>query len=168
VWYGTTQTFECLTLTFRQSDHGAFVAHHYRYAPHRSTFIVECDAATWRRAGFEAMDDTASRAYRQRVFAPDLDGHPLIGNRSAWRNFPLVRCANWHAGNVVLIGDALRTGHFSIGSGTRLAFDDAIALDRAFGQAGDDVPRLLEAFEQERRPVVDKLVAAANSSSYWY
>jgi 2-polyprenyl-6-methoxyphenol hydroxylase-like FAD-dependent oxidoreductase len=92
----------------------------------------------------------------------------LIGNRSVWRNFPLVRCANWHAGNVVLIGDALRTGHFSIGSGTRLAFDDAIALDRAFTEAVDDIPRLLAAFERERRPIVDKLIAAANSSSYWY
>ena len=168
VWYGTTKTFECLTLTFRQSEHGAFVAHHYRYAPERSTFIVECDAATWRRAGFDAMDDAVSRAYCERVFAPDLDGHPLIGNRSVWRNFPLVRCANWHAGNVILIGDALRTGHFSIGSGTRLAFDDAIALDRAFAETVDDIPRLLAAFERERRPIVDKLVRAANSSSYWY
>src|SRR5207244_7555837 len=117
-------------------------------------------------AGFEAMDDAASRAYCERVFAPDLHGHPLIANRSSWRNFPLIRCANWGAGNTVLIGDALRTGHFSIGSGTRLAFDDAIALDRAFAEAGDDVPRLLETFERERRAVVETLVAAANSSSF--
>ena len=168
VWYGTTKPFDCLTLTFRRSEHGVFVAHHYRYAPDRSTFIVECDAATWRRAGFETGDDAASRAYCERVFAPDLDGHPLIANRSVWRNFPLVRCTNWSAGNMVLIGDALRTGHFSIGSGTRLAFDDAIALNRAFTGAGDDVTRLLAIFERERRPIVDKLVAAANSSSYWY
>ena len=107
-------------------------------------------------------------AYCARLFAPDLGGHPLIANRSLWRNFPLLSNAHWHAGNVVLIGDALRTGHFSIGSGTRLAFDDAIALDRALGEAGDDVPRLIAAFERERRPVVEKLVAAANSSSYWY
>jgi 2-polyprenyl-6-methoxyphenol hydroxylase-like FAD-dependent oxidoreductase len=169
VWYGTTKPYDCLTLTFRQSEHGAFVAHHYRYAPDRSTFIVECDGATWRRARFEMMDDVASRAYCERVFGKDLDGHPLISNRSLWRNFPLIRCRTWTAGKkIVLIGDALRTGHFSIGSGTRLAFDDAIALDRAFGEAGDDVPRLLTAFERERRPIVEKLVAAANSSSYWY
>jgi benzoate-CoA ligase family protein len=168
IWYGTMQRFECLTLTFRQNDHGTFVAHHYRYAPDRSTFIVECDAATWRRAGFGSMDGEASRTYCERVFAPDLGGHRLISNRSLWRNFPLLSCAGWKADNVVLIGDALRTGHFSIGSGTRLAFDDAIALDRALAGAGDDVPRILETFEAERRPVVEKLVAAANSSSFWY
>lgn len=168
VWYGTTQRFDCLTLTFRGNEHGTFVAHHYRYGPARSTFIVECDAATWRRAGFAAMDDAASRAYCERLFAPDLGGHPLVSNRSQWRNFPLLSNACWSAGNVVLIGDALRTGHFSIGSGTRLAFDDAIALARALAEAGDDVPRLVAAFERERRPVVEKLVAAANSSSFWY
>jgi benzoate-CoA ligase family protein len=168
VWYGTTRRFDCLTLTFRENDDGVFVAHHYRYAPGRSTFIVECDAATWHRAGLAGFDDAASRAYCERLFAPDLDGHALASNRSQWRTFPLLSNARWSAGNTVLIGDALRTGHFSIGSGTRLAFDDAIALDRALGEAGDDVPRLLAAFERERRPVVEKLVAAANSSSYWY
>jgi benzoate-CoA ligase family protein len=167
-WYGTSRVFDCLTLTFRENEHGAFVAHHYRYASDRSTFIVECDAATWHRAGLDRMDDATSRAYCERVFAPDLAGHPLQSNRSIWRNFPLLANRHWSAGHVVLIGDALRTGHFSIGSGTRLAFDDAIALDRALGEAGDDVPALLRAFERERRPVVDKLVAAANSSSFWY
>jgi len=168
VWYGTTQRFDCLTLTFRENAHGTFVAHHYRYGPARSTFIVECDAATWQRAGFAAMDDAASRAYCERLFAPDLGGHPLVSNRSQWRRFPLLSNACWNAGNVVLIGDALRTGHFSIGSGTRLAFDDAIALARALAEAGNDVPRLVAAFERERRPVVEKLVAAANASSFWY
>ena len=168
VWYGTSRRFDCLTLTFRENEHGTFVAHHYRYAPDRSTFIVECDAATFRRAGLAAMDDAASRSYCEALFAPDLDGHPLIANRSLWNNFPLLAHSRWSAGNTVLIGDALRTGHFSIGSGTRLAFDDAIALDRALAEAGDDVPRLLAAFERERRPIVEKIVAAANSSSYWY
>ena len=168
VWYGAARPYECLTLTFRGSEHGAFVAHHYRYAPNRSTFIVECDAATWRRAGLDRMEDAASRAYCERVFARELDGSALISNHSLWRNFPLISNRCWSAGNVVLIGDALRTGHFSIGSGTRLAFDDAIALDRALGEAGDDVGQLLLRFEEERRPVVEKLVAAANASSYWY
>lgn len=167
-WYGTTQPFDCLTLTFRGNEHGAFVAHHYRYAPGLSTFIVECDAATWHRAGLDAMDEAASRAYCERVFAPDLGGRPLISNKSNWRNFPLLSNTHWSAGNAVLIGDALRTGHFSIGSGTRLAFEDAIALDRAFGEAGEDVPRALALFEGERRPIVDKIVRAANASSFWY
>ncbi len=172
-WYGTSQVFECLTLTFRENEHGAFVAHHYRYSPDMSTFLLECDAATWRRAGLDKLDDGASRAYCEKVFAPDLDGHRLVSNKSVWRQFPLLSNRNWVARTengtpAVLIGDALRTMHFSIGSGTRTAFEDAIALDRAFGQAGDDVPAALAAFETERRPVADKLHAAANLSSYWY
>ena len=167
-WYGTEQRFECLTLTFRESADGAFVAHHYRYSPRMSTFIVECDAATWRRAGLDRMSGAESRAYCERVFAPDLDGHPLVSNKSIWRQFPLLTNRHWSAGNAVLIGDALRTVHFSIGSGTRLAFEDAIALDRALGEAGEDVPAALAAFERERRPVVEKLLAAAAASSFWY
>ncbi len=168
VWYGTPRVFECLTLTFRENEHGAFVAHHYRYSPEMSTFLVECDAATWYRAGLDRMNDAESRAYCERVFAPDLAGQPLVSNKSIWRNFPLLENRRWIAGNTVLIGDALRTGHFSIGSGTRLAFDDAIALARAFGAAGDHVPAALAEYEKQRRPVVEKLVAAANQSSYWY
>lgn len=168
VWYGTRQSFECLTLTFRDSAHGAFVAHHYRYSPDMSTFIVECDAATWRRAGLERMSDAESRAYCERVFAADLGGQPLVSNNSVWRQFPLLSNDVWSAGNRVLIGDALRSMHFSIGSGTRLAFEDAIALDRALAEAGADVPRALAAFERERRPVVEKLFNAASASSYWY
>jgi len=167
-WYGTTQPFDCLTLTFRGNEHGAFVAHHYRHAQAMSTFVVECDEATWKRAGLGRMDDARSRAYCERVFAADLDGHPLVSNKSLWRQFPLLSNRRWFSGKFVLIGDALRTVHFSIGSGTRLAFEDAIALDRALGEAGEDVPRALAAFERERRPVVEKLLAAANASSYWY
>lgn len=168
VWYGTAQRFDCLTLTFRENEHGAFVAHHYRYSPEMSTFLVECDAATWRRAGLDRMDDAGSRAYCERVFAPDLGGQALQSNHSLWRQFPLLSNRRWSAGNAVLIGDALRSMHFSIGSGTRLALEDAIALDRAFDGAGHDVPRALAAFERERRPVVEKLYAAASASSHWY
>ncbi len=172
-WYGTAQVFECLTLTFRDTPDGAFVAHHYRYAPDMSTFLVECDAATWRRAGLDTMDEAASRAYCEKVFAPDLGGHALVSNKSVWRQFPLLANRHWAARTpegipAVLIGDALRTMHFSIGSGTRAAFEDAIALDRAIGEAGETVDAALAAFERERRPVVDKLHAAANASSYWY
>ncbi len=168
VWYGTAQRFDCLTLTFRDSEHGAFVAHHYRYSPAMSTFLVECDAQTWQRAGLDRMGETGSRAYCERVFAPDLGGHPLVSNKSLWRQFPLLSNRRWSAGNAVLIGDSLRSMHFSIGSGTRLAFEDAIALDRAFGDAAEDVPAALAAFERERRPVVEKLYAAASASSFWY
>jgi 2-polyprenyl-6-methoxyphenol hydroxylase-like FAD-dependent oxidoreductase len=167
-WYGTPRAFDCLTLTFRESADGVFVAHHYRYSPQMSTFIVECDRPTWDRAGFERMPEAASRAYCERVFAEDLDGHPLVSNKSVWRNFPLLSNRHWSAGNAVLLGDALRTVHFSIGSGTRLAFEDAIALDRAFGAAGDDVPGALAHFERARRPPVEKIVDAANASSHWY
>ena len=167
-WYGTAKRFDCLSLTFRENEHGAFVAHHYRYSAEMSTFVVECDAGTWRRAGLDRMSDEESRTYCERVFAADLGGHPLASNRSIWRQYAILHNRNWVAGNAVLIGDALRTVHFSIGSGTRLAFEDAIALDRAFAEAGEDVPRALAAFERERRPVVEKLFAAANASSYWY
>ena len=171
-WYGTPQRFDCLTLTFRENAHGAFVAHHYRHSDEMSTFVVECDYATWQRAGLDNMDDGQSRAYCAGVFAADLGGHSLVSNKSIWRQFPLLQNAHWSArtpaGHAVLIGDALRTMHFSIGSGTRLAFEDAIALDRAFAEAGEDVPRALSAFERERRPAVEKLFAAANRSSWWY
>ena len=167
-WYGTRQIFECLSLTFRANADGSFVAHHYRHSPEMSTFVVECDTGTWRRAGLDRMSDEESREYCERVFAPDLDGHPLISNKSIWRQFPLLTTRRWHAGKVILIGDALRTVHFSIGSGTRLAFEDAIALDRAFGETGGNTERALAAFERERRPIVEKIVSAANASSFWY
>jgi len=167
-WYGVERPFECLSLTFRGNADGAFVAHHYRYAPRMSTFLVECDQATWRKAGLDAMSDAESRAYCERVFAAELGGRPLISNKSVWRCFPLLCNERWSVGNMVLLGDAQRTLHFSIGSGTRAAFEDAIALDRAFGEAGANVPAALAAFERSRRPVLDKLLDAANRSSYWY
>jgi 2-polyprenyl-6-methoxyphenol hydroxylase-like FAD-dependent oxidoreductase len=172
-WYGTAQPFDCLTLTFRTSADGAFVAHHYRHSPSMSTFVVECSEATWKRAGLDRASDAQSQAYCERVFAADLGGHPLVSNKSVWRQFPLLRNERWTArrpasGHAILLGDALRTVHFSIGSGTRLAFEDAIALERAFAECGEDVPLALAAFERERRPVVEKLLAAAKASSYWY
>jgi 2-polyprenyl-6-methoxyphenol hydroxylase-like FAD-dependent oxidoreductase len=167
-WYGTAQLFDCLTLTFRANQGGSFVAHHYRHSPTMSTFVVECDATTWRRAGLDRMSDEDSRAYSESVFARDLGGHGLVSNKSIWRQFALIANQHWSVGNVVLLGDALRTVHFSIGSGTRLAFEDAIALDRAFSEADEDAPRALAIFERERRPIVEKILSAANASSYWY
>jgi 2-polyprenyl-6-methoxyphenol hydroxylase-like FAD-dependent oxidoreductase len=167
-WYGTAQPFDCLSLTFRANEHGSFVAHHYRHSRKMSTFVVECDEATWRRAGLDRKSDEESRLYCERLFAPDLNGNPLVSNKSIWRQFVLLASRRWVVGNAVLIGDALRTVHFSIGSGTRLAFEDAIALERAFADVGEDVPAALSAFERERRPIVEKIIAAANASSYWY
>lgn len=168
VWYGTTQRFETLSQTFVTTEAGTFNAHHYRYAPRMSTFIVECDPATWARAGFAAMDEAQSRVACEKVFAATLGGHPLITNRSIWRNFPKISNRHWSAGSRVLVGDALRTAHFSIGSGTRLAFEDTIALARALREQRNDVHAALAAYEAARRPIVDKLVAAANRSADWY
>ena len=166
-WFGTTKIFPTLTQTFVENEHGHFNAHHYRHSPEMSTFVFECDAATWDKAGFSRMDEAATMAYAEKVFASTLGGHRLVSNRSVWRNFPNVRNARWHAGNVVLIGDALRTAHFSIGSGTRLAMEDAIALVKSLIEY-KAVPEALAAFEAARRPIVDKLVAAADASGSWY
>jgi 2-polyprenyl-6-methoxyphenol hydroxylase-like FAD-dependent oxidoreductase len=166
-WYGTTKAFRTLTQSFVQNEHGSFNAHHYRHAPDMSTFVFECDAATWQRAGFASMGESETLAFCERVFAETLEGHRLVSNNSIWRNFPNVRNPRWSAGNIVLIGDALRTAHFSIGSGTRLAMEDGIALARALGEHSG-VQDGLAAFEAARRPIVEKLVAAADASGAWY
>ncbi|OGA08820.1 MAG: monooxygenase [Betaproteobacteria bacterium RIFCSPHIGHO2_12_FULL_69_13] len=167
-WFGTTKLFSTLTQTFVENEHDTFNAHHYRHSSAMSTFIFECDAATWARAGFERMSEAETLRYGERLFAGTLEGHPLVSNKSIWRNFPNVRNRRWSVGNVVLTGDALRTAHFSIGSGTRLAMEDAIALERALHEEGGDVPAALAAFEAGRRPIVEKLVAAADASGAWY
>ncbi len=167
-WFGTAKPFATLTQTFRSTELGHFNAHHYRYAPDMSTFIVEVDEATFARAGFERMSEAGGRALCEQVFTETLDGHPLISNNSIWRRFPIVRNARWSHANCVLLGDALHTAHFSIGSGTRLAMEDAIALDRALAQHGNDVAAALAAYETARRPVLEKLVDGANASAGWY
>ena len=166
-WFGTTKIFPTLTQTFVENQHGHFNAHHYRHSPSMSTFVFECDAATWERAGFPGMDEATTLEYCEQTFAQTLGGHRLVSNKSVWRNFPNVRNARWHSGNVVLLGDALRTAHFSIGSGTRLAMEDAIALVKALN--GElRIEQALESFEAARRPIVEKLVAAADASGNWY
>ena len=167
-WFGTGQRYDTLTQTFRHTPIGDFNAHHYRYAPGRSTFIVETDEASFARAGFERMEEAETRDLCQKIFAEALGGHPLISNSSIWRRFPLVRNARWHHGKYVLIGDALHTAHFSIGSGTRLAMEDAIALDRALARHGDDVAAALPAYEAARRPIADKIISGADASAGWY
>ena len=167
-WFGTTKRFETLTQTFRRTEHGFFNAHHYRYAPDMSTFIVETDEDTFFRLGLDRMDPEEAKGLCEDIFAGTLDGHGLVSNKSIWRQFPHIRNARWSAGNAVLLGDALRTTHFSIGSGTRLAMEDAISLARALDAQPRDLGAALRAYESERRPVVEKLVAAANASAAWY
>ena len=167
-WYGTTKRFETLTQTFVANELGTFNAHHYRYASDMSTFIVECDPATWVRAGLDRATESESRRMCEQVFAATLDGHPLVSNRSIWRSFPWVWNERWSVRNVVLIGDALRTAHYSIGSGTRLAIEDALALTKALEAEPDDLPAALARYEATRRPVVEKLVAASKMSAAWY
>ena len=166
-WFGTDKRFETLTQTFSETKAGSFNAHHYRYSPDLSTFIVEVDQSTFARAGFAQMGEAETRAFCEHVFAQTLDGHRLISNNSIWRQFPIVHNEHWAADNCVLVGDALHTAHFSIGSGTRLAMEDAIALDRALAHSGN-VGAALVAYEAARRPTLEKLVSGANGSATWY
>jgi len=167
IWYGTNQLFHGLTLTFRENDAGVFAAHSYKFNPTTSTFIVECDPQTWTSAGFEGMNDEETRAYLGKVFANDLQGHELLSNNSKWLNFLLVKNRNWFFENVVLIGDALHTAHFSIGSGTKLAMEDAIALAECF-QKSANVREALTTFATTRRPVIQDYQAAAFESMVWF
>jgi 2-polyprenyl-6-methoxyphenol hydroxylase-like FAD-dependent oxidoreductase len=166
-WYGTAKPFATLSQTFVTAARGTFNAHHYRYSPSMSTFLVECDAATWNAYGFEHKSIEESQAICEEVFADTLDGHRLISNKSVWRNFPWIWNERWSHKNMVLIGDALHTAHFSIGSGTRLAIEDAIALTKAL-EAEADISGALSRYERERKPIVKKLVTAARTSADWY
>ena len=166
-WYGTSKRFETLTQTFIETEYGPFNAHHYRYEAQRSTFLIEVDQATFERADFARMGEVETIGFCERIFADVLDGHPLISNNSVWRQFPLVHNARWSHGNCVLMGDALHTAHFSIGSGTRLAMEDASALDKALAAHGE-ASAALAAYERARRPILEKLVAGANGSAEWY
>jgi anthraniloyl-CoA monooxygenase len=167
IWYGTNQLFHGLTLTFRENSAGVFAAHSYKFNPTTSTFIVECDPETWDKAGFERMSDEDTRAHLGEVFAEDLQGHKLLSNNSKWINFLLVKNKNWFFENVVLIGDALHTAHFSIGSGTKLAMEDAIALAESF-QQNTNVSDALTHFTETRRPVILDYQAAAFESMLWF
>lgn len=167
IWYGTHQLFHGLTLTFRENSAGVFAAHSYKFSQTTSTFIVECDPQTWTRAGFEQMGNEETLDYVGDVFAQDLNGHKLLSNNSKWINFLLVKNRKWFFENVVLIGDALHTAHFSIGSGTKLAMEDAIALADSFQQT-TNVSGALAHFEKTRRPVIEDYQAAAFESMCWF
>jgi anthraniloyl-CoA monooxygenase len=167
VWLGTTKPFPAFTFYFREDEHGLWRVHAYQYEPGRSTFIVECTEETWRSAGLEEATEEETLAHCRALFVEELEGHELITNKSVWRSFPTIRCARWAVGNVVLIGDAAHTAHFSIGSGTRLGMLDAIALRDAL-LAEDSVQEALAVYEQGRRPPVESLQRAAQASLEWF
>ncbi|HYS47512.1 MAG TPA: bifunctional salicylyl-CoA 5-hydroxylase/oxidoreductase [Xanthobacteraceae bacterium] len=168
-WMGSTRPFDAFTFFFRETAHGIFIAHCYQYEPGRSTWVMETDPHTFARAGLDPFDEIASARFLEGVFKDELDGHRLIVNRSIWRNFPTIRCARWTAGNVVLIGDAKATAHFSIGSGTKLAMEDAIALYEAFrASGGRNVASALAHFEAARREEVEKTQHSADVSLVWF
>ena len=177
IWLGTTRRFDAFTFAFVENAHGVFQAHAYRFDDRQSAFIVECDERSWRAAGLDALDVDASVAACERLFAPWLDGHPLRANtppsqRAApWLRFTRVTCGAWHHRNIVLIGDAAHTAHFSIGSGTKLAMEDAIALSRVLhapaGRHGT-LADALSAYEAERRLEAVRLQNAARNSMEWF
>ena len=166
-WFGATVPFDTLTQTFIETDKGPLNAHHYRYTPDRSTFIVECSDAVHRAYGFGDMTEEQSARVCADLFKDILQGTDLVINKSHWRQFPRLWCQNWVSGRYALLGDAVHTAHFSIGSGTRLAMEDAIALVRSLA-AHDDIDTALMAYQRERQPIAKKIVDAANTSATWY
>jgi anthraniloyl-CoA monooxygenase len=170
IWFGTRQPFGGLTLIFRPCSRGLFMAHAYKYSEELSTFIVEVDEATWSEH-VRHWSDAETLQHLQEVFSSDLGGHPLLSNASKWIRFSNVRNEKWWGivenTPVVLLGDALHTAHFSIGSGTKLAMEDSIALRNAFASHRGPAAAL-EAFERERRPAVEKLQGLAETSQHWF
>jgi len=167
VWLGTTFPFSAFTFYFRENDHGLWRVHAYRYDASHSTFIVETSEETWLRAGLESATEDDTIAYCEELFARELAGHRLLKNRSLWRSFPTVSNQRWYWKNVVLIGDAAHTAHFSIGSGTKLAMEDAIALAEAL-KRHRDAPAALAAYDEERRLAVESIQRAAQVSLEWF
>jgi anthraniloyl-CoA monooxygenase len=166
IWLGSTRPLPAFTFHFQQNEHGIWILGAYQYNDKMSTWIVEASEEDWRRAGLDHATESDSVAYLGEVWADFLDGHPLVANRSVWRTFPTIRNERWFHNNVVLIGDALHTAHYSIGSGTKLAMEDAIALSEAL-QASGTIPAALEQFADERREEVEKMQHAADVSVVW-
>ncbi|MGQ0549051.1 MAG: oxidoreductase [Armatimonadota bacterium] len=167
IWLGVKKWLDAFTFIIRESPHGLFQVHAYPFDGETATFIVECDEATWRRAGLDHGREGEHLAFCERLFAPELGGRPLMSNNSRWINFVTLKCASWSHRNIVLLGDAAHTAHFSIGSGTKLAMEDAIALASALGQHRD-VEAAFHTYESARRPAVEAFQqAAAESRTYF-
>lgn len=176
IWFGTTYMFDGLTFVHQDGPHGVFAAHAYPISDSLSTFIVETDATSWAAAGLDAFDpatppgpsDEKTKAYLEDLFRDQIDGHPLVGNNSRWANFATRKARTWRRGNWVLLGDAAHTAHFSVGSGTKMAMEDAVALAKALGESPYSVPDALEMYEERRRPQVEKIQNSARPSLSWW
>jgi anthraniloyl-CoA monooxygenase len=166
-WLGSTKPLDAFKYFFRETPEGIVLAHCYQYEEGRSTWIIETDDATWKNFGFDTKDEAAMLETVERMFADELDGHKLIPNRSVWRNFPTITNRTWVKGNAVLVGDAKATAHFSIGSGTKLAMEDAIALYESL-RSEKDIKASLHEYDTARREEVEKTQHAANVSLDWF
>ncbi|MDG1907209.1 MAG: FAD-dependent monooxygenase [Arenicella sp.] len=166
-WLGTSKPLDAFTFIFRQTEHGWFWVHAYQFEEGKATWLVETSDETWMKAGLDKMSEEESKDYMEQIFAPDLDGHALLTNRSVWRTFPVVKNAKWHHDNVIIIGDCAHTAHFSIGSGTKMAMEDSIALFEAFKQ-NETVKASLPAYEEARREVTEILQHTAGVSLQWF
>lgn len=166
IWFGTACKFEAFTFWCAENEHGFFTVHAYQYNDEKSTFIVETDEESWRRAGLDGSTEHAVR-YFEELFQDKLGGHPLLTNKSEWINFRRVKNEHWYFDNVVLVGDAASTAHFSIGSGTKLAMEDAICLDWALGEASSQAEALAW-YQEERMWFTDRLQLMAEESRVWY
>ncbi|HEY2367040.1 MAG TPA: FAD-dependent monooxygenase, partial [Polyangiaceae bacterium] len=166
IWLGTDLRLTSFTFIFEKNEHGIFNVHAYPFDQTTSTFIVECDDETWRAAGLDKASSEESVAYLQKLFAKYLDGSKLLTNKSLWINFPTIKNERWFAGNTVLMGDAARTAHFSIGSGTKLAMEDAIALAKHL--ESDDLPSALRGYEMERKDASARIQKSAQDSLLFF
>jgi len=167
VWFGTDKVLDAFTFIFKESKHGLFQVHAYPFDGQTSTFIVECAEDVWRRAGLDKADEAASIDFCEDLFGDFLQGRRLLSNRSLWSNFIRIKNRVWHHDNIVLLGDSVHTAHFSIGSGTRLAMEGAIALAQAF-ESADDLQTAFNLYEMERRPRVEALQEAALISRTYF
>ncbi|HUG16299.1 MAG TPA: FAD-dependent monooxygenase [Thermomicrobiales bacterium] len=167
IWFGVDKTYDSFTFIFKENEHGLHQVHAYPFNGTTSTFIVECDEAVWLSAGLDQADEAASLAYCEALFAEHLAGSRLMSNRSAWLSFPTLTTRRWSHDSVVILGDAAHTAHFSIGSGTKLALEDAIALAQAFEQTIETGPALRR-FELSRRPRVEATQRAAEESRRYF
>ncbi|MCC6575170.1 MAG: bifunctional salicylyl-CoA 5-hydroxylase/oxidoreductase [Planctomycetes bacterium] len=169
IWLGTDMKLDAFTFIFKENEHGLFQVHAYPFDANTSTFIVECHEDVWRAAGLDKADEATTVAYLGKLFKDDLRGHKLLTNMSVWRTFPNIRNEKWSHGNIVLVGDAAHTAHFSIGSGTKLAMEDVIALSHALHtREAKDIPAVLGIYEEARRPDVERLQKTAQTSLEWF
>ncbi len=171
IWLGTDKPLKAFTFVFKDTVNGLFQVHAYPFEAGLSTWIVECREEVWKKAGLDTKSEAQSVAFLEQLFADELGGHRLLANKSVWRTFPTIRCEQWYHQNVVLMGDAVHTAHFSIGSGTKLAMEDAIALAGAFRKYGTQSTALgsvLARYQAERQLETLKLQRAAQTSLEWF